>query len=67
MIKPVTLPASAICDDCGAKFKKIRKHQRFCSARCRINAWRTATADPQKISEIDRRLKVVEKKLGITT
>ena len=66
MTKSVTLPASAICDDCGAKFKKIRKHQRFCSTRCRINAWRTATADPQKISELERRLKAVEERLGIT-
>ena len=61
MIKPATLPASAVCDDCGAKFKKIRKHQRFCSARCRINAWRKATADPQKISELEHRIEALEK------
>ena len=53
------------CKNCGKKFMAIRSHQIFCSDNCRLDSWRKKNSDPQKISEIEHRLRVVEQKLGI--
>jgi len=58
-------PEERKCKNCGKTFTAIRNHQRFCSDHCRLDSWRKSYSDPQKISEIEHRLRVVEQKLGI--
>jgi hypothetical protein len=55
-----------ICKNCSVKFEAIRRHQLYCSDRCRLDFWRKKNSDPQKISEIEHRLRIVEEKLGIS-
>jgi hypothetical protein len=29
-----------LCESCGSSFKQKQRHQRHCSAACRVRAWR---------------------------
>ena len=58
-------PENRRCQKCSKPFTAIRVHQKFWSDNCRLDAWRKVHSDPQKICEIENRLRVIEEKLGL--
>lgn len=59
------------CGDCGASYAKKRRHQIFCSPKCRKAFWlKDRTVHPEhdiriKLDAILVRLKQIEAKIGI--
>jgi len=58
-------PERRICRNCEKEFTAVRDNQRFCSPPCRLNAWRKTNSDPQKIHELEKRIKKIEGHLNI--
>lgn len=54
-----------VCKHCGTTFPAKRKWHDFCSVKCRVENWGQRNTDPSKVAELDKRLGIVEKKLGI--
>jgi hypothetical protein len=58
-------PEERKCKNCKKIFTALRDHQRFCSPHCRLDFWRKKYSDPQKISELEARIEILEKRVGI--
>lgn len=53
------------CKHCGTEFQAKRKWHDFCSVKCRVENWGQRNTDPSKVAELEKRLKVIEQKMGI--
>ena len=54
------------CLECGKTFQAKRRWHEFCSKQCRMKGWQRKNINPSKVAEHERRLQIIEKKLGIT-
>jgi len=52
------------CENCGRKFAPNRRWHKFCSTKCRVEAWYKEKTKSDKLLNLEERIISLEKRLG---